>query len=166
MCVSMCAKKPHTSIYMHEAMIHFEDGFTVAAGELFEVVIDCFMILMKWCWVLCLETSSRWLAELGIAVSKRGYEFIAVLSNGHSLSFFEKHESLSWNLDIGLFRPRHPFCCSSIGIHLFFPGHPHVAGHPLVDDAFHDDVGDRKSSGLLRPVCRAGAPTQMGRCQF
>lgn len=93
-----------------------------------------------------------WSQHNSVAVTKR-----PVLSNGHSLNFFEKHESLSWNLDIGLFR--HPFCCSNIGIHLFFPGHPHVAGHPLVDDTFHDDVGDRKSNGLLRPVCRAGAPT-------
>lgn len=65
MCVYMCANEPHTSMYMHEAMIHFEDGFTVAAGELFEIIIDCFMILMKWCWVLCLETSSGGLTELG-----------------------------------------------------------------------------------------------------
>ena len=64
-CVYMCANKPQTSMYMHEAMIHFEDGFTVAAGELFEIIIDCFMILMKWCWVLCLETSSGGLTELG-----------------------------------------------------------------------------------------------------
>ena len=45
-----------------------------------------------------------WSQHNSVAVSKRGYEFIPVLSNVHSLSFFEKHESLSWNLDIGLFR--------------------------------------------------------------
>lgn len=165
-CVYMCAKNHIRLCTCMKQWYTSKDGFTVATGESFEIIIDCFMILMKCCWVLCLETSSGGLTELGREFgasttlsqwAKRGYEFIPVLSNEHSLSFFEKHESLSWNLDIGLFR--HPFCCSNIGIHLFFPGHPNVAGHPLVDDAFHDDVGDRKSNGLLRPVCRAGAPT-------
>ena len=61
MYVNVCVyiNKPQTSMYMHEAMIHFEDGFTVAAGELFEIIFWIVsLILMKWCWVLCLETSS------------------------------------------------------------------------------------------------------------